>query len=428
MNRISGILRSREAKNTGWLVGGRIIQMALSLVIGVITARFLGPANYGLINYGAAFVTFFNSLCTLGLNSVIVKNFVDHPDDQGTTIGTSLVLRLISSITSAAMIIGIAMLLDGDEPMTVAVVALCSLGAVFHIFETFNYWFQYKYKSKVTSIATLSAYAVTAGYRIVLLVLGKDVRWFAFASSVDYIAAAVLLFAAYKKHGGMPLRFSTAKAKQLLSVSYNYILSSAMAGIYAQTDKLMLKQMMNESEVGFYSTAIAICGMWTFVLQAVIDSVYPTILRLRNENYELYIRRNRQLYAAVFYVSCMVSLGFVLLGDLVVEILYGQQYLPAAEVLRIATWYTGFSFLGVARNAWVVSEGRQKYLKYIYGCAAVMNISLNFLLIPPLGARGAAAASLATQIGTSMLLPMLFRDMRPNVKLMTEAILLRNIR
>ena len=74
-----------------------------------------------------------------------------------------------------------------------------------------------------------------------------------------------------------------------------------------------------------------------------------------------------------------------------------------------------------------VSEGKQKYLKYIYGCAVVANIAVNALLIPVLGASGAALASLITQLLTSMFLPLLFKDLRPNAKLMFEAVIFKGV-
>lgn len=425
--KFSSILKNKEVKNAGWLIGGRVVQMLLSLFISVITARYLGPGNFGLISYAGAYVAFFTALCNLGLNSVIIKDFVDHPDEQGEAIGSALVMRLISSVLCAVLTFSIVSVVDRGEPLTIAVVVLCSLGAVFQIFETFNFWFQNQYNSKVTSIATLCAYIATSVYKIVLLILGKDVRWFAFATSVDYIVVAIFLWIAYKRHGGEKLSFSIGKSKALFQSSYHYILSTVMVSVYMQTDKLMLKQMLNENEVGYYATATAICSMWTFVLQAIIDSVFPSILRLKSENQAFYERKNRQLYAIVFYVSCFVSLGFFILGRLIVEILYGEVYLPAVPVLKLVTWYTVFAFLGVARNAWIVSEGKQKYLKYMYGCAAVMNVVVNAVMIPWLGAIGAALASLITQVCTSILLPLCFREMRPNAKLMLQAIFLKGI-
>lgn len=428
MNILSKLFGNKEAKNAGWLIGGRIIQMLLSLLIGIFSARYLGPSNYGLINYGAAYVSFFTSLCTLGLNSVIVKDFIDNPDEQGESIGSALVMRLVSSVLSAIMIFSIVLVVDRDEPLTLAVVALCSLGLVFHIFETFNYWFQAQYKSKVTAISTLIAYGVMSIYKILLLIFEMDVRWFAFATSVDYIAIAVLLFIAYKKHNGQKLSFSLKKCKSLLTVSCHYILSSMMVAIYGQTDKFMLKQMLNEAEVGYYSTATALSTIWVFVLQAIIDSMYPTILRLKNVDEEQYKKKNRQLYCIVFYASLFVSILFLLLGDFAIWLLYGAEYAPAGLPLKIVTWYTAFSYLGVARNAWIVSEGKQKYLKYMYGGAAIMNIVLNFIFIPIWGAAGAAFASLITQFFTSIILPLFFKEMRPNAQLMLEAIFFRKLK
>ena len=424
---MTGFLKNKEFKNASWLIGGRIAQMMLSLFVGILTARYLGPGNYGLVNYGTAYVTFFTALCGLGLNSVIIKDFVDHPHEQGEAIGSALLMRLFSSILSFVMIVGIVSIVDRDEPLTVSIVALCSISSVFHVFETFQYWFQYRYQSKITAIAAFFAYAFTSVYKIILLVFEKDVRWFAFATSVDYIAVAVFLFFAYKKHRGPRLRFSFRKSKALLSMSYHYILSTLMIAIYGQTDKLMLKQMLGEYEVGYYAIATGICAMWTFILQAIIDSLYPTILRLYSDNKTAFDRKNKQLYAIVFYVSCFVSLGVLLLGDWGISVLYGPAYAPAGLPLKIVTWYTAFSYLGVARNAWIVSEGKQRYLKHMYFSAAVINVILNTVLIPVMGAAGAALASLITQIFTSMIVPCFFKEMRPNVKLMLEAILLRDV-
>lgn len=109
---------------------------------------------------------------------------------------------------------------------------------------------------------------------------------------------------------------------------------------------------------------------------------------------------------------CLVAKPFIL-------ILYGETYLPAVGPLRIVVWYTAFSYLGVARNAWMVCENRQKYLKYLYISAAALNIVLNLALIPPWGASGAAAASLITQISTTVILTAVHKA--PAAKLQVDA-------
>lgn len=420
--------RNATVKNAGWLIFGKIAQMLISLVVGLLTARYLGPSNYGLINYAGAYTAFFMSFCTLGINSVLVKEFVDNPEQEGKIIGSTLVLRAISSFLSASIIVLIVSVIEADEPTTIAVTALCSLGLIFNIFETFNYWFQSKLQSKVTAIVTFIAYVITSLYKVALLILNKSVEWFAFASALDYICIGIFLIICYIKYGGKKLNFSKAVSKRILSKSVYFILPGLMVSIYGYSDKFMLKHMCGEAEVGFYSTATHLCTMWCFVLLAIIDSVYPSIMEAHKADTKLFEKRNKQLYAIVFYISVAVSVLFCIFGELAVWLLYGDQYMPAVAPLRVVTWYTAFSYLGVARNAWVVCEDKQKYLKYIYISAAVLNIILNLIFIPLMGATGAALASLITQILTTIVVPFFIKDIRKNSVMMLEAICFKGIK
>lgn len=421
------ILKTKEFKNASWLIGGKVAQMLLSLVVTVFSARYLGPSNYGLINYGVSLCNFFMAFCTLGINSVIVKEFLDNPDKQGEALGSSILARILSSICSIFLIIGVSFLLDYGEWETILVVALCSISLLFHAFDTINCWFQSRYQSNVTALVTFVAYAVMSVYKIVLLVTSRSVFWFAFATSVDYIALAALLLVAYKKNNGPKMCVSVERGKAILGKSYHYILSGMMVSIYSQTDKLMLKQMLGDSEVGYYTVAVSLCTLWTFVLSAIIDSMYPSIVKAYEKGESEFHKKNRQLYAMVFYISICASLFFVVVGEYVVQILYGKEFLPAATPLKITTWYTAFSFLGVARNAWMVCNQKQKYIKYTYIFAIFINIGLNALLIPLWGVEGAALASLVTQIFTSIILPFFIKPIRRNSVLMLEAIMLRGI-
>ena len=89
---IKSFFKNRVTRNPCWLIGGNIVYKLIAFIVGIWTARFLGPSNYGLINYALAYTTFFFSLSSLGINSVIVKEFVDHPNEEGETMGTTLVL------------------------------------------------------------------------------------------------------------------------------------------------------------------------------------------------------------------------------------------------------------------------------------------------------------------------------------------------
>lgn len=421
------LLKNREIINAGWIISGRVLNKLLAFVVGILTANYLGPSNYGLINYAAAYTTFFASLCSLGINSVIIKDFVEHPDEQGEAIGTSLLMRAVSSVLSVIMIVGIVPIVDRGDRAALIVAVLCSLGLVFQIFDTLNCWFQSRLESKYPATAAIISYAIVSALKIALLIQKKNVYWFAAAASAEYLITAVFLISIYIKKKGPALSVSFSKGINLLKSSNSFIVAGLMISVYASVDKLMLRHMMDDSAVGNYAIAISLSTTWAFVLSAIIDSLSPGIMKLHRRDRRKYERKNRQLYAIVFYVSCAVSLGICVFASPIIHTLYKHAYDGAVAPLRIVVWYTAFSYLGVARNTWMVCENRQKYLMGLYAVAAALNVIMNAVMIPVWGGAGAALASLLTQISTTMIIPLFIKDLRPNTRLLVEAILLKDV-
>lgn len=351
----------------------------------------------------------FSTFCVLGINSVIVKNFIDHPNEEGKTTGSAIGVRMISSICSVVLIMVATLFLDRGKDNTFSSI-VAGVGSNSTGFDTLNYWFQAKLESKYAAIASAIGYTVMMGYKISLLVFQKNVVWFAAASSIEYLVVAVCLYYNYRRHGGPSLSFSWRKVKELLNSSHHFILVSLMVSIYGSTDKLMLKQMMDETEVGFYSTAVTVCGLWCFILAAINDSMYPVILEAFESDIKLLNESAGNYMRLCFYTSAGVSILYTMFAKYIILILYGEAYLPAITPMRIVTWYIAFSYLGDARNVWVISYDCQKYLKYLYIGSAITNVVMNYFLIPLFGASGAAFASVVTQISTIMIFHCLFAN------------------
>jgi len=427
MKTIQRFLSSRQLKNASWLIGCRIAQMLIQLVVSVLLARFLGPADFGVLQYAASLTAFFGAVSGLGLSAVLVKEYIEHPDAPGMVAGAAIGLRFLAGFLSAAGCVGLSIFVDAGDPQVVWIVALTSVSLVLHTFDNLNYWFQAGLRSKITAIAALSGHALMAVYRCVLLLLHADLRWFALALSVDYLLEAAILLFCFFRETKSRLVFSGRYAVSLLKKSVPFLLPALMVSLYGQIDRVMLKQMVGEAETGFYATAVTLCGAWTFVLTAILHSCAPGIIEASHGAQSAFERKNRQLYALIFYLSMTVSILITVLARPLILLLYGAAYAPAVRPLQVLTWYTAFSFLGGARDTWIVCCNRQKDLIPLSGGAAAANVLLNFWWIPLFGAVGAAAASLVTQILTVTLIPALIPAMRPNVKLMWEAVRLQGV-
>ncbi|MBQ7800874.1 MAG: flippase [Oscillospiraceae bacterium] len=422
MRRFGNLFGGRMARNAFWLIGARVYHVAVNLVVSLLMAQYLGPANYGLINYAASFTALFTSVCTLGINGILVNELI-HDERKGVLIGSSIGLRLCSSLCSVITIVALAYALNPDEPTTVWVVLIYSTTLIFQSFDSINCWYQANLESKVTAKISAVGYTVVALYKIWLLLTRKNVCWFAASHVVEYALVAALLLIAYRRHAGreQKLRFSLDAGRKLLSKSYHFILSGMMVAVYGQMDRVMLKAMIDETSVGYYSAAVSVTSMWTFILSAIIDSAKPVILEKHSRDPQAFERYLVRLYGAVLYISFAAAAGISLLAKPIIFLLYGGAYLEARGALCILCWETAFAYLGVARSVWMVPNGKQKYEKYIAGSGAVCNLILNAVMIPLWGVNGAALATLATQIFTNFIVGFFFREIRENNILILKA-------
>lgn len=417
------LLRSKNAQNAIWLIAGKIVQSLLALVVNMLTARYLGPSNYGIISYAASIVAFVVPIMNLGFSNVLVQEFVNHPEEEGKILGTSITLSTISAVACICGVTTYTFLVDANEIETNIVVILYSLMLIAQAFELIQYWYQYKLMSKYMSVVSLIAYAIVSIYKFVLLATGKNVFWFAISYSIDYALIAICLCVIYKKLGGSKISFDFNTAKRMFSSSKHYIISSLMVTIFAQTDKVMIKLMIDEVAVGYYSAAVACAGLTSFVFVAIIDSMRPSIFAYKQSNdFVSYEKAIARTYCLVIYLALAQSVVMTFLAKYIIRILYGSAYSHSVLALQIIVWYTTFSYIGSVRNVWILGENKQKYLWCLNLGGALMNVILNFVLIPPMGIYGAAIASLITQIFTNIIMNVIVWPLRHNNKLILKGL------
>ena len=225
-------MKNKIIRNASWIIICRIAQSVLTLVIGMLTARYLGPSNYGLINYASSIVSFVTPIMYLGLNSILVQEIIQNPNQEGEILGTSIVMSLGSAVLCIIGVVSFALVANAGETETLIVCALYSILLIFQAVDLVQYWFQAKLMSKYTSITMLCAYLVVSIYKIFLLATGKNIYWFALSNVIDYAIIAISLLIIYKKYGGSKFFFSLQTGKRLISRSKYYIISSIMKVVF----------------------------------------------------------------------------------------------------------------------------------------------------------------------------------------------------
>jgi PST family polysaccharide transporter len=417
------MFKNRVVKNTGWLIFEHIFRMILSLLVTSIVARYLGTYNYGLINYGLAYITIFLNISSLGIDSILVYEIVSNEKKTGEMIGTAMFMRVISSLISVIFIYTIVSHMNSNNSLLVIITFIQSISIIFASFDLLKYWFQSNLNSKYVVLSKLIAFTLVSSWRIILVALKVEVEYFAIATIIETFTAAVVLFISYYKHRGPTLKIKLSLMNVLLKKSYLFIVAGLLVSIYTQIDKIMLGKMFDISSVGIYTAAMNIAGLWIFIPMAIIESLRPLIMKEKNVSQERYEYLFSKLNSIIIWISIAAAISITLLSKYIIIIIYGRGFLESTPILIILVWSRIFSLLGTTRTIWLISENLKRYVNVLVGIGAIINFSMNLYLIPIYGALGAAIATIIAEFISSFLVLYILRDTKPLAKMISSAFL-----
>lgn len=380
------------AANTGWLFADKILRMGVGVVVWIWIARYLGPADFGLLNYAIAFVTLLSPLAVLGLDYLIVKDIIEEKN-QNTALGTAFGMRITGSMLAFIIsLVVIVFLRPGDTAM-LWMVGIISFTTFFQAFDVIDFWFQSLLRSKFTVIAKNSAFLLASGIRVYLIFIKAPLITFAWIILIEAALSAIglIIFYGFKKNSIFHWQISFTKMKSLLKNTALITLSSSAIFIYLKIDILFLGQMKGAQSAGIYSAATKVSEVFYFVANVIASSVYPVMIG----NSEIFNVRLRKLFDIITAAAYLVILPVTFLAPFIISF-FGSKYTASASILSVHIWATIFVFFTYAQNAWYLQGGSKGLILQLKRTAtgAVINIVLNILLIPQFDGLGAAIATI----------------------------------
>tara|TARA_B110000046_G_scaffold62680_1_gene70207 strand:- start:14853 stop:16133 length:1281 start_codon:yes stop_codon:yes gene_type:complete len=415
----------RYFQNTSWMMGERFLRIIAGLFVGVWVARYLGPEKFGLFSYVLAFTSLFGGIAKLGLDSIMVRELVSHPENRDTYLGTAFWLKVIGAFIVMGLIAAIVPFTSNDDTTNLFIFIIAA-GLVFQSFEVVEFYFQAQVLAKIVSICKVIQLALSSVIKIYLVLNEAELIYFVLVTAFDALSLAASYFIAYKirKYPALYKHFDWSIAKELLKNSWPLVFTAIFTTLYARIDQIMIKVLLGEYEVGLYSAAIRLTEAWLFVPVIISASVFPAILAAKKISKTLYKDRLMKLYTLLVLVGlavCLFTTGF---SELIIRILFGEAFSEGSNVLSIRIWETFFAAIGVASGKWIVAENLQRLTMKIIVAGALINIGLNYMLIPIFSIEGAAVASLISIIFTVIVLPYLIIELRGDVTMRVKAMFL----
>jgi O-antigen/teichoic acid export membrane protein len=413
----------RVAVNVSWLFFDKIVRMGLGLLVSVWLARYLGPDEFGLFSYAMALVAIGSAISVLGLDSIVVKELLIKPQDRGALLGTSIVLQFVTGILIFLILLGLVYYFKADNPVLVLITAILGPMSFLRSSEVVKYWYESQLLSKVTVRVENAVFIAFSCIKAGLIYLGFDLVAVVVAVLIESIVVASALILIYQFHGGVlsVSSFSKSRAADLISKSWPFVASSIAVMVYLRIDVVMLESYLGAAAVGNYGVATRVAEVWYFIPGIIVASVFPSIMDARNTDQILYTTRLVRLLSVLFWISIGLALTTSLASQWIVTNLFGLRYMSAAAILSVITWSSVFVFVGVASGRWFLVENLQRLLLYRTFVGAIINVILNFILIPHYGELGAAWATFASQAYANVLSNLFSKTTRPLFKLQIRA-------
>lgn len=410
-------------KNTSWLFGEKILRLTMGVFVGIWIARYLGPRQFGILNYAQSFVGLFAVTASLGLDGIVVRELIKNENKTDELIATAFYLKLMGGVISIILLV-IAINLMSNDNYTNLLFLIIASATLFQTFNVIDFYFQSKVLSRYVVYSNTISLFVSSVVKIVFILNKAPLLSFAWVILFDSIILAmgfIYFFIKKTRFKIQNFNFNKQTALALLKDSWPLFLSSIVISIYMKIDQIIINQLLGSKEVGQYAAAIRLSEAWYFIPMVIASSLFPAIISAKKQSEELYNSRLQKLYDLMVWMSVIIALPMTFLSNWIVRILYGSEYDEAGNVLMIHIWTGVFVFLGVAFSGYLTAENKTKKAFYRTLLGAVLNVILNYVLIPIYGICGSAIATLLGQFFANYVYDIFDKDLYQQLKMKTKS-------
>lgn len=412
-------------ENIGWLFFDKVLRMGVGLLVGVWVARYLGPEQFGLLNFALAFTGLFGAIATLGLQGIVVRDIVRDPEGAKVTLGTAAILQFIGGLVAYLLIFVAIAYLRPDDALARTIVAILGSMMLLKASEVAVYWFESQVQSKYTVWVQNSVFLLFAAIKVLLILQEAPLIAFAWVMLAEAAVVALILLVVMGLRGHVLTKLSASpyRAKTLLRNSWPLTLSGVVLMVQARIDQIMLGQMIGDVEVGYYSVALRIIEVAAVSAMILRSTFLPSIIAAKKTSEANYLLKLEAFYKLNSLVAFAIGIPLMILSPWIIKILFGEAYSPAALIMSLMTLRLFFAHIGVPRGIYLLNENLMRYSMVTMIVGTLVNISLNFWLIPLYMGVGATIASLVSFFVTIFAIDIFYSKTKANAHLMLKSTL-----
>ena len=393
--------------------GESALRMLLGLVATSFVVRRLGVDAFGSFSYVWSIYAIATPLASLGIDQVVLRAICSDPDRSHLHIADALRVRRFGALgAAAALLLFLAVSRATSQELIVGLIA--AAGLAFLISEISMAGLQAELGSRFVARLRLISFAIANVSKIAVALIHPTPVTIALATVAE---PAILLLLTRRRSGRAtrlgsshlrPFGTPVAPGHSLLRQGFPYLLSAASVSLYMRCDVVLLHRWSSPSETGLYAAVTRISEVMYFLPVAVGAAATPGLLRLFQVDPRECLVRLRKLTLMLCGIAIAFAASTAVLAPTLLKVAFGREYGAGALVLRVHALSTIPVFAGVAREIWLLARNQGKVSLATTLSGAAINIGLNIILIPRMGALGAAISTTASYTFAVFVAPLVF--------------------
>lgn len=389
----------------------------MGLVTTFLVARFMGPVDFGVFAFVFATIGLGLTAGQLGMDSLLVRSFVNSDWSEGEIIGTAVLIKAAANVVGFVAVLLVVFLSTSGDTTELKILLLgASVFALSSLTTVLSPWFKAREDFKSLFTVRVIATAVSLTAKVAVVLSGLSIVAMASAHIMMFVVETIVLFALHRRGNGAPVRawvFRKSVATDLVSRGLPLFIGTLIAVTYMNIDMIMLRILWDERAVGEYALVPQMLNAMQIIPYALTSAIFPTVLALVKTDSQTEVTRTcRRLYGQLM----LFAIGGILVVIFVVRpltpIVFGEAYQATLTPLLISAFAIPFIFIRYLSTKLIVAyDVRYDFVK-METAGLVANIGLNSILIPLYAGTGAAISTVTAYFISTIVMAFVLRKPR----------------
>lgn len=408
-------------------VSFQLVEKTIRILVGLIVIKslsyYLGPANYGILNFIESYYLMLYGLAMFGLDIVLTKNLVILKNDNFYDfINTSLLILFVLSLIF--YLINILVLFNFIDFGYENLILMISLLLFLNPFLVIEYLLTSKNQLRYISVVKIIAYLISSFLKLYAIYLKLELETFIFIMMIEnfllYIGYIYLVRNQIKTFK-FSLTYNFKLVIKILKEGFPIFLYGLGAIIYSRIDIFMIQRYLTDTDLGNYTASFKLIAFLMFLPGILSTSFFPKIVS--ESNFSLNSDYIKKMYRYTFIFSIIIFITCFILGPFMINTLFGEEFKTSLMIYNILIFIIIISSISAVYGKVIYSINLQNRLLLRSIIGIMLNIVCNYFLIKAYGVIGSASATIISLIFIELIYDFFDSELRPYHKFKLKSII-----